>query len=65
MFVSGLVELALVVMIWMQWPYASFWVVGLFVGIDMVFSGWTWIMLALRLKHLGDRHRHATPAPAA
>ncbi len=60
-FVSGLVELALGVMIWMQWPYASFWVVGLFVGIDMVFSGWTWIMLGLRLKHLGSHIGHHHP----
>jgi outer membrane lipoprotein-sorting protein len=65
-FVSGLIELALGVMIWMQWPAASFWVIGLFVGIDMLFSGWTWIMLGLRLKHLGGHiHRHDTTIPPA
>ncbi|MDR3618454.1 MAG: HdeD family acid-resistance protein [Paludisphaera borealis] len=68
-FVGGLIELALGVMIWMQWPAASLWVIGLFVGIDMLFSGWTWIMLGLRLKHLGEHfhHRHdaTTTAPPA
>jgi uncharacterized membrane protein HdeD (DUF308 family) len=62
-FVGGLIELALGVMIWMQWPAASLWVIGLFVGIDMIFSGWTWIMLGLRLKHLGSHLHHATTMP--
>ena len=39
-------------MIWQQWPVSGFWVIGLFVGIDMIFNGWTWIMLAFRLKSL-------------
>jgi uncharacterized membrane protein HdeD (DUF308 family) len=65
-FAGGLLELALGLMIWLEWPSpASLGVIGLFVGIDMIFSGWTWIMLALRLRHLGDRHRQATPSPAA
>jgi uncharacterized membrane protein HdeD (DUF308 family) len=66
-FVGGLIELALGVMIWMQWPVASFWVIGLFVGIDMLFSGWTWIMLGLRLKHLGSHvgHHHPPRTPEA
>lgn len=64
-FVGGLLELALGLMIWLEWPSAaSIGVIGLFVGIDMVFSGWTWIMLALRLRHFGERHPHPTP-PAA
>jgi uncharacterized membrane protein HdeD (DUF308 family) len=68
-FVSGLIELALGVMIWMQWPYGTFPVIGIFVGIDMIFSGWTWIMLGLRLKHLGSHvghiHPHGASAPPA
>ena len=60
-FVGGLIELALGVMIWMQWPVASFWIIGLFVGIDMIFSGWTWIMLGLRLRHLGSHIGHHHP----
>jgi uncharacterized membrane protein HdeD (DUF308 family) len=65
--VGGLIELVLGVMIWMQWPAASFWVIGLFVGIDLIFSGWTWIAIGLRLRrlgsHLGHHHpRHDDPA---
>ena len=47
-------------MIWLQWPFSGFWVIGLFVGIDMLFSGWTWIMLALQLRNLPGA-RPATP----
>lgn len=61
-FASGLIETGLGLMIWQQWPLSGFWVVGLFVGIDMIFSGWIWIALALRLKNLGARlHHHAEP----
>jgi uncharacterized membrane protein HdeD (DUF308 family) len=27
-------------------------VIGLFVGIDLIFTGWTWVMLALAIKNL-------------
>lgn len=49
---SGVLNLVLGILIWQQWPFSGFWVIGLFVGIDMIFDGWTWIMLALRLKRL-------------
>jgi uncharacterized membrane protein HdeD (DUF308 family) len=49
---GGLLDLALGVMIWLQWPGSGLWVIGLFVGIDMIFNGWIWIMLALRLKNM-------------
>jgi uncharacterized membrane protein HdeD (DUF308 family) len=54
-FFGGVLNLVLGLMIWQQWPVSGFWVIGLFVGIDMIFNGWTWIMLALRLKKLPVR----------
>jgi uncharacterized membrane protein HdeD (DUF308 family) len=50
--VGGVINLLLGIMIWRQWPFTGLWVIGLFVGIDMIFNGWTWVMLALRLKSL-------------
>ena len=50
--VGGVINLVLGIMIWRQWPVTGLWVIGLFVGIDMIFNGWTWVMLALRLKSL-------------
>ena len=56
MFVSGLVTFALGVMVWRQWPADALWVIGTFVGIDLIFMGWSWVMLGIGLK--------AAPAPA-
>jgi uncharacterized membrane protein HdeD (DUF308 family) len=35
-----------------QWPVSGLWVIGLFIGIDLVFYGWAWIALALDLHKL-------------
>jgi uncharacterized membrane protein HdeD (DUF308 family) len=50
---NGIVNLLLGIMIWNDWPEASLWVIGLFVGIDLLFHGWTWIILALSVRTLG------------
>ena len=49
---NGVISLALGAMIWRQWPESSLWVIGLFVGIDLLFNGWSLIMLALALRGL-------------
>jgi uncharacterized membrane protein HdeD (DUF308 family) len=54
--VNGMITLLLGTMIYKHWPSSSLWVIGAFVGIDMIFNGWAWIMLGL---HLRD-HRHPT-----
>ncbi len=46
-FTGGAINLILGIMIWQQWPFSGLWVVGMFVGIDMIFNGWTWVMLSL------------------
>lgn len=50
--VSGIIDLILGVMIWQQWPASALWVVGLFVGISLVFRGFNWIGLGLSLRSL-------------
>lgn len=50
--VHGLVNLMLGIMIWQQWPLSGELVIGVFVGIDMIFNGWSLIMLALAVKNL-------------
>ena len=35
----GVVNLLLRIAIWRQWPLSGLWVIGLFVGIDMLFNG--------------------------
>jgi len=48
---NGVVSILLGVMIWRSWPVSGLWVIGMFVGIDMIFDGWTEIMLALSVRH--------------
>ncbi len=56
---NGLVTLALGLMILNQWPSSAIWVIGLFVGIDLVFDGWAMVGMAL-----AARPPAAPPEPA-
>lgn len=47
---SGIVSLILGLLIWSQWPAAGLWVIGLFVGIDLIIAGWVWIALSLSAR---------------
>jgi uncharacterized membrane protein HdeD (DUF308 family) len=49
---NGLVGMLLGLSIWKHWPEASEWIIGLFVGIDLIFAGWSWIMLAWTARRL-------------
>ncbi len=47
---NGVITLALGIMIWRQWPGSALWVIGLFIGIEMIFYGWSLVMLSLIAK---------------
>lgn len=49
---SGIVTVLLGVLIWRQWPWSGLWVIGLFIGIDLFFYGWSLVMLALTVRDL-------------
>jgi uncharacterized membrane protein HdeD (DUF308 family) len=49
---SGIITLVLGLMIWNEWPLSGLWVIGLFVGIDMLFYGWWLVTLALTARRL-------------
>lgn len=48
--INGFVSLFLGVFIWRHFPGDAFWIIGLFVGIELIFCGWQWIFLALNIK---------------
>jgi uncharacterized membrane protein HdeD (DUF308 family) len=55
----GVIDLILGVLILIHWSAESgLWVIGLFVGIDLLFHGWAWVILALNV-------RRYTAAPSA
>ena len=47
---DGIITLILGGLILAQWPVSGLWVIGLFVGIDLIFYGSAWIALALGLR---------------
>lgn len=49
-FLNGLITFILGILIFSEWPYSGLWIIGLFVGIDLLLAGWTWIVLSLGAK---------------
>ncbi len=47
---DGVINIALGLMILFQWPASGLWVIGLFLGINLIFYGAAWIMIALGLR---------------
>jgi uncharacterized membrane protein HdeD (DUF308 family) len=47
MLLNGIVTLALGVMVYAHWPSGSAWILGLFFGISLLFSGFSQLMLGL------------------
>jgi uncharacterized membrane protein HdeD (DUF308 family) len=54
---DGIITLVLGILIWRQWPSSSVWVIGTLIGISLIFSGISRVMLSLAA-------RHAAPAAA-
>ena len=50
--VNGVVSSILGLLLLAQWPISGLYAIGLFVGIDLIFYGGTWIALALDLRKL-------------
>ena len=63
--VSGLIDLVLGILIWQQWPESALWVIGLFVGISLIFRGANWIGLGLALHGLRGRETPAGLPPTS
>jgi uncharacterized membrane protein HdeD (DUF308 family) len=49
---DGIVTLILGLLVWRQWPSSSLWVIGTLVGISMIFTGMTRLMLSLAARKL-------------
>jgi uncharacterized membrane protein HdeD (DUF308 family) len=50
--VSGLITLLLGVIILVHWPVSSLWTLGIFLGVDLVFAGASWIGLGMGLRRV-------------
>ena len=48
----GVITFVLGVLVYRQWPVSGLWVIGMFVGIDLIFYGAAWIALAFQLRSM-------------
>jgi uncharacterized membrane protein HdeD (DUF308 family) len=48
--VDGIITLLLGLMIYLQWPSSSLWAIGVLVGVSMIISGVTRVMLSLAVR---------------
>ena len=48
---SGIINIILGLMLMAGWPYDSIWVLGMFLGIDLVFQGFAYIAIGFALKN--------------
>jgi len=52
LFFDGIITLVLAIMIWRTWPASTAWAIGILVGISMLFSGISRLMLSLAARRL-------------
>jgi len=52
---SGAITTLLGLMIYKNMPEDALWVIGMLIGIQLIFDGWFWIMLAAAIRRLPDR----------
>jgi len=63
--VGGIAAIVLGALIAADWPGSSFFVIGLFIAIELIVNGWTMIALALAARAAGPRPgSDAGPGPS-
>jgi uncharacterized membrane protein HdeD (DUF308 family) len=48
--VDGIISLILAIMIWRSWPFSSVWVIGTLIGISILFTGISRLMLTMTAR---------------
>lgn len=46
-FFNGVVTFLLGALIFADWPLSGLWVIGLFIGVDLILAGWSWVYWSL------------------
>lgn len=52
MLVAGILAIAVGLMIWIGWPISGLWALGTLAGISLIFSGWSYVMMALLARQV-------------
>lgn len=62
---SGIITWVLGAMIWMQWPASGLWAIGILVGVDLLMTGISMILLASTLSQVASAIQEKMPEDAA
>jgi uncharacterized membrane protein HdeD (DUF308 family) len=52
---NGAITFLLGLVIIRHFPQSALWVIGLLIGLELLFNGWTWILLSLAIRRIPDR----------
>jgi len=52
---NGIIALLLGIMIWRQWPVSGAWAIGVLVGIHILMTGWTMIILGTGARRIAGK----------
>ena len=63
--VDGIITLALGLMIYLRWPSSSNWAIGTLVGVSLIISGMTRLMLSLAVRRAAADLASLSPGKAA
>jgi len=55
---NGLLSILLGVLLLLQWPFSGLWIIGAFVGIKAIITGWTWIILSMQANKINNENKH-------
>ena len=50
---DGAISALLGILLWVHWPSSALWFIGFAIGVGLIFRGWAWIMLGVRLRQRG------------
>jgi uncharacterized membrane protein HdeD (DUF308 family) len=57
--ISGIVSLILGGLILAEWPQSGLFIIGLFIAIELIFNGWSYLFIALAARAAGKQRREA------
>lgn len=52
MFASGALAIVLGLIIWWQWPLSSLWAIGILVGVDLVMTGASMVVISITMRRM-------------
>jgi uncharacterized membrane protein HdeD (DUF308 family) len=52
MLVAGILDIVVGLIIWLNWPVSTAWALGTLAGISFLFTGWSYIMVAMAARRV-------------